>query len=170
MNWFSRLTVGGRLVAGFVVMVMITAVVGFQGLRGSAQIHAQLKDIYDVHMKSIDYLVEADRDLQQLLVAERSMIFANSKSDEFKQLVKDYEENRTQAWDRWTKYKDLASTPEEQRLLPAFETAWQQWSEVSRRIVDDRTADTREGRREALDLSLGQAATRFEAMRNGSTP
>jgi len=46
----------------------------------------------------MDYLIEADRDLQQLLVAERSMIFAdriveNSESDLFTNLLADYQEN-----------------------------------------------------------------------------
>ena len=43
--------------------------------------------------------------------------------------------------------------------------AWDEWVNLSSRIVDGRKADTREGRREALDLTLGEASLKFEKMR-----
>jgi methyl-accepting chemotaxis protein len=103
--------------------------------------------------------------MQQLLVAERSMIFANTGSDIFKNLLQDYEENLTQIEDQWSKYKTLATTPEELEIIPQFEKNLADWKVVSRKIVDGRIADTREGRREALDLSLGLASDKFEKMR-----
>ena len=165
MSWFNKLTVGGRLICGFAVMIVITAVVGGQGIRGGRAIHGCLQDVLVTRMPSIDYLLEADRDLQQLLVAERSLIFSNADSNEFKTFVGDYETNLEQAWARWEKYKELATTPQEREVVPKFEAAWKEWSAVSRRVVDGRIADTREGRRVALDLSLGLAREKFESMR-----
>ncbi|MBU0647979.1 arginine--tRNA ligase, partial [Patescibacteria group bacterium] len=52
--------------------------------------------------------------------------------------------------------------PEEKALIPKFEKARDEWKVVSRKVVDGRLADTREGRREALDLSLGVAKKKFE--------
>ena len=45
------------------------------------------------------------------------MIFSNAKSDQFKQLVKDYEENLAQSQQRWEKYKALPATDEENDLI-----------------------------------------------------
>jgi methyl-accepting chemotaxis protein len=49
--------------------------------------------------------------------------------------------------------------------IPEFEKALEEWAPISRRIVEGRRADTRAGRRLALDLSLGQAREKFEAAR-----
>jgi methyl-accepting chemotaxis protein len=166
MKWFKNLKVGPKLVFGFTVMILIAACLGFVGYRSATVINHGLQDIFSLRLPSIDYLIEADRDLQQALVAERSMIFANTESDVFKGLVKEYEENLEQSDARWNKYKALASTPEEAAIIPQYEEARTVWEEVSRRVVDGRSEDTRQGRRLALDLTLGEAQEKFEVMRD----
>jgi methyl-accepting chemotaxis protein len=116
-------------------------------------------------LPSIDYLIEADRDLQQLLVAERSMIFSDTDSEIFKQLVQEYETKLKQSEERWEKYKALANTQEERAIIPKYEKARDEWKAISRKLVDGRKEDTREGRRLAIDLSLGVAKRGFEEMR-----
>jgi len=166
MKWFSKLTIGAKLILGFTIMIFIMGIIGFAGYRSTANINQNLKDIFAVRLPSINYLIQADRDLQQLLVAERSMIFSNAKSDQFKQLVKDYEENLAQSQQRWEKYKALPATEEENALMPKYDQAKEEWMAISRKVVDGRVADTRGGRREALDLTLGMAKDKFEDMRS----
>lgn len=165
MKWFRNLNVGTKLVFGFSVMILLMGIIGLTGYRSASNIEQNLEEIFQVRLPSIDYIIEADRDLHQLLVAERSMIFSNTKSDVFQQLVAFYEENLQQSNERWEKYTALASTDEEKALIPKYEEVREVWKAVSRRIVDGRLADTREGRREAIDLSLGLAKEKFEEMR-----
>ena len=166
MTVFNNMKIGTRLLVGFAAMIVFMAAIGFCGLYSVNQIELCLDDIFSKRLPSIDYLLQADRDLQQLLVAERSMIFANAKSDLFKKLVDDYETNLKQATERWEKYKVLADTPEEKALFKEYEKSREEWAALSRKIVDGRIADTRQGRRIALDLSLGEASEKFEAMRD----
>jgi methyl-accepting chemotaxis protein len=166
MKWFRNLKVGAKLVFGFSTMILIMGVIGFTGFKGIDEIEHRLNDIFTVGLPSIDYIIQTDRDLQQLLVAERSMIFANAKSDIFKKMVADYEENLKQAQQRWERYKALPVSPEEAVLIPKYEKAREAWKVISRQVVDGRIADTRQGRREALDLSLGLAYEKFEKMRD----
>ncbi len=165
MKWFSSLKVGSKLVFGFSVMILVSGIIGFMGYVSMTKIDGLLNKIFAVNMPSIDYLLETDRDLQQLLVAERSMIFANSKSEVFKKMVQDYEENLEQSKSGWEKYKALAGTPEEKAIIPKYEEAREEWRVISRKVVGGRIADTRQGRREALDLTLGIAKEKFEDMR-----
>jgi methyl-accepting chemotaxis protein len=146
-------------------MILFIAVVGFAGYSSMRSINRVLSQVVSVNLPSIDRLLQADRDLQQLLVAERSMIFSNSESDLFKKLVDEYEQKLKLSDQRWQQYKAVAATPEEKTLIQNFEKAREEWKTVSRKIVEGRAADTREGRREALDLSLGLGRERFETMR-----
>jgi len=158
--------IGTKLLQIFGLLTLLLILTGVMGILGARSINAELQDIFNVHLPSIDYLIQADRDLQQLLVAERSMIFANAKSDAFKKLVEEYNGNLAQVKERFGKYAALASEPEEKSVIPQFEEALKAWEPVSRQVVDGRVADTRGGRRLALDLTLTDAATKFEAMRD----
>ena len=166
MKWFRNLKIGSKLFFGFSIMILIVGIIGFTGYSSLTKIEHHLDEIFNVRLPSIDYLIEADRDLQQLLVAERSMIFANAKSDVFKKMVQDYKENLEQSRQRWEKYKALPATPEEAAIMPKYERAREEWQAISKKVVDGRIADNRQGRREALDLTLGLAKEKFEKMRN----
>jgi len=166
MNFIKKLTVGGKLVSGFSIMILLMASVGVMGYLSIGAMKENLDEIFTLRLPSLDYLVEADRDLQQLLVAERSMIFADVKSDNFKDLTAAYEENLRQADERWDKYKALAGSEEEKAVVPKYEEAREAWKSVSRKVFDGRMEDTRQGRRLALDLSLGEANRLFEEMRD----
>ncbi len=165
MRWITNLKIGARLVLGFSIMILLMVIIGFAGYRSTMNIQRNLVEIFTGRLPSIDYLVEADRDLQQLLVAERSIIFCDTESDVFKGLVQEYETKLKQSEERWEKYKALASTREEKAIIPKYEKAREEWKAISRKLMDGRKADTREGRRLAIDLSLGIAKKGFEEMR-----
>jgi methyl-accepting chemotaxis protein len=166
IKWLKNLKIGQKLIFAFSFMILLIIVIGATGYNSVKKINGNLEEIFAVRLPSIDYLIEADRDLQQLLVAERSAIFANAKSEVFQELVADYEENLQQSEDRWNKYKSLVITEEEQAIIPGYEKAREEWKLVSRRVLDGRIADTRQGRREALDLTLTEAKAKFENMRD----
>ena len=71
MKWLKELKVGTKLVLGFSIMLAFMFIVGFGGYRSVKIINHGLEDIFSLRLPSIDSLIQADRDLQQLLVAER---------------------------------------------------------------------------------------------------
>jgi methyl-accepting chemotaxis protein len=162
---FSK-QIGVRLGFAFLAMFILTALISVVGYWGAYTINESVDEIFSVRLPSVDFLLQADRDLQQLLVAERSMIFADAQSNTFSDLLNEYTENLEQARNRFGKYKALAQTEQEYELITGFETVLQEWSVLSSKIVEARRADTRKGRSLALDLSLGQAKAKFEAMRD----
>lgn len=166
MKWLTDLKLSTRLGFSFLIMIVFIAIIGLTGYWGLNTIGGDMDEIFEVRLPSLDKLLEADRDLYQLLVAERSMIFANSKSDAFAEMLREYEENMTQSEERIKKYMQLDITETERQLLSKYQKAREEWLTISKRIVDGRIADTRAGRRLALDLSLGAAKEKFSIMRS----
>jgi methyl-accepting chemotaxis protein len=166
MKRFRDLKISVKLLFGFLTVILLMCGIGYTGYRSARVISGKLDHIFENRLPSLDYLVQADRDLQQLLVAERSMIFTAADSDQFVSLVEVYEENLGQSEERFNKYKALVTTPEELAIISKYEKAREEWKEISRQVVDGRAADTRGGRRLALDLTLGVANEKFEEMRN----
>ena len=166
MNLIRNFKIRTKLAMVFLLMLVFMLIIGFAGYWSSRSANTQLREMFYARLPSLDYILQADRDLQQLIVAERSMIFANTKSDLFEELLDEYENNLKQAEERFGKYTALAKTEEEKALISKYIEARTAWAETSRQIVDGRIADTREGRRLAIDLSLGQARELFETMRD----
>ena len=67
MKWIGNLKVGQKLVLSFCLMLSIMVGICGGGFWGLHSIETGLQDIFTVSMPSMDYLIETDRDLQQLL-------------------------------------------------------------------------------------------------------
>lgn len=167
MNFLINLRIRLKLLLGFSLMVAVICVLGVMSYFSLGDMEHELEDIFAIRMPAIDLLLEIDRDLQQMLVAERSMIFANAKSDTFKKLVEDHETNAGQVNERWDKFKKIQGLQQrELEIIAIFDQAYGEWYSISRKIVDSRSSDTREGRTLAIDLTLGEANQKFEQMRD----
>ncbi len=166
MNWFKNLKIGIKLTLGFAVLVAMMGILGYTGYSSIKTINHELDEVIQTRLPITNLIISADRDLQQALVAERSVIFADAKSEQFKNLVKDYEDNVAQVKERWDQAAAMFTSAEAKAANQKFQSDWATWSELSRRVVDARKEDTRVGRSEALDLTLGPAAEAFETMRS----
>ena len=166
MTWFNNLETRWKMLLGFSVMILFMLIIGISGFYGSMTIQSSLQNVFESKLPSLNYLVQADRDLQQLLVAERSLIFSPPGSKEFKKLLDDYNENLGQADVRWGKYKKLASDPSELALFGEYETARDNWKKISGQVVERCMAGNDEARKSAIELSLHQAQIAFENMRD----
>ena len=160
----NNIKISTKLLMSFSIILLIVVVVGIAGFNSTRKINANLVDISTSDLPSVNYLLQADRDLYQLLTAERSMIFSNVNSEMFEQLLADYEENLLQSKQRFEKFKELAGT-NAAMLISKYEESSAQWESLSRQVVDGRASDTRAGRRLAIDLSLGDAKVKFDEMR-----
>ena len=165
MRGLRRLKIGPKLALGFSVMMLFMGAIGVAGYTSIRTLQRHLDDIFMVELPSMKAVIEMDRDLQQLVAAERTMINVNPTSEHFQHLLQTYESKLQQADARWQQYKALAHTAAEQATIAKYEQTREAWQELSRQVVEGRRADTRQGLRLALDLTLGAAKDKFEEMR-----
>jgi len=161
----KEVKIATKLAGGFSLMILFMVVIGSLGYFAMTGIKGNINDIFGVRLPSIDYLVEADRDLQQLLVAERSMIFTSLTDERFKALQGDYEENLQQSEDRLNKYKALASSSQELDIFSRYEAARADWEQASRKVIDVKMSGSKDALGKAIELSIGPVSDKFEVMR-----
>jgi methyl-accepting chemotaxis protein len=113
----------------------------------------------------VDHLLQADRDMHQALVAERSLMFMSMATPGAKAQVKAHAETLAQIPERWKKYTAIPTSEAEQKLWPAFETAFREWESASHDVVRVLSEDTPVARRDAIDLSMGEGEAKFEKAR-----
>jgi len=162
----NNLKVGKKLFLGFSTVLIFMVVIGVAGLNSTGNINEHLDMIIGKELPSVEKLLQADRDLHQLLIAERSMIFSEVGSDQFKNFESMYEENLQQALDRWGKFVTLAGNDISASEVSGFKKARADWEVSSRAVVAALKQGTEAGKQEALNLSLGEASVKFDEMRN----
>jgi methyl-accepting chemotaxis protein len=161
----SRWSLDKRLAAAFGTLIALTVALGLTAVGSSQILRHGASEMYTREMPALDSLVEADRDLQQLLVAERTMMNAEPGTPLFDKMVAAHAENLTQSDERWKRYRALARSPKEEAIVQAYEKARATWEQSTARIIALRKEKTRASRTAALELSLGDAAKQFNEMR-----
>jgi len=162
---FYNLSIRHKLTAGFSATVFFTILISATGYWSSHCIRQNVEDIFSGKMPAMDYLIEADRDLWQLISAERTLIFTDNKSDKFAGFVEFYNENMQQSDERWQKYKKLAQTDQEFVIIQKYDAARKEWKEISEKVVKLCVSLPLEKRSSAMELSVGEANQKFETMR-----
>ncbi len=163
---YRDVKVGTKLFTGFMAVIILMGVVSLTGYLSTKGIQQQLAGIVERDIPAMDFLLETDRDLYQLQAAERTMIFTDVNSEEFPKLVNDWKENLQQSEDRFEEFRKLVDLEGAAPFIAAYDVARSEWEPLSRKVVEGRSSDTREGRRLAIDLTLGEATAKFEAMRD----
>ncbi len=165
MSFWNTIKLRGKLILSFALMIFFIVFVGITGYISTKSVQKKLTKIFNVQLPGMDNLIEADRDLFQMMTAERTMMFTDPASSQFSALVDDFNENRDQAKERFEKYAALAETEEEQVLIRKFRNAWDAWEPLSRQVIDNISANTEMGKQLALELTHGEAFKTFDAMR-----
>ena len=161
MQFWANSSVRVRLVAGFSPMVVLVLLTGLVGYFGTSRIQAGFDTVFDVRLPAHSLLLEADRDLHQLLVAERSMLSVEPSHPKFQALVKEYQDNLEQSGTRWAKYKALPLSDAERAIAASYDAARAKWLPVSESVVRARQSGTGN----VSDVSLVEAKKLFDEMR-----
>ena len=91
----------------FLLLGMLLITVGYIGFSGMSKTNETLGYIGYNRAASINLVLQVDRDLQQALVAEKSLFTVEANSPKFNNLVNDHNENVSQVETRWSELKTL---------------------------------------------------------------
>jgi methyl-accepting chemotaxis protein len=116
MQRLTNVKIRTKLIGAFVMVVLLAAGAGFWNLSNFRWAAGAFQTASREHLPAIDYVVEADRDMQQALVAERSLMFVRQASEDAAAMRKDHAENIQQAKDRWGQYKAIPAGDAEKKL------------------------------------------------------
>jgi len=166
MNFLKNVKIRTKIFFVCIVFLFLMLIIGAIAAKSLRGIQANLDDIFQVRLPAIDYLIEADRDLQQLLVAERSLIFAENQGEIHDSLLSDYETNKKQSFERWEKFKALSTSPEEKPIINTHDNARKEWEISTGNVLSEIGKGTFKSHQTAINLSLGETSEKFEKMRD----
>ncbi len=165
MQWFHNLGLRGKLLGANLVLAALVLALAIVAAQRLLLIEDKV-DVIDADLAGVALLLNADRDLYQALVAERSMIFSKPGSPEFQAMAVAHEENIRQARERAANFRNSTNDAQLIELYNLYDAHRKNWETLTERIRMEREADTRAGRRTAIELSFGSASEEFSRMRD----
>jgi len=150
-----------KLAVPISVIALLVVLLSIQQMSSSSSITSDFSTIYESYVPALDYTLNADRDLYQAQVAERSIAMGASGND----LVKQHSENISQVRERIGKVAALDISPKINEYCKTFLAALESWSSNSQNMVRNRASGSM-SIDEASELSQGRLDSEFESIRN----
>jgi len=168
MNFINQFKIGKRLLMIFltiIVMILINAVYVYNNTN---TLEGRLSSIYNIHLLSIDFLIEADRDSYQsdLALSQALDSLNYSNSDKLNKLLASVEENRGQVEMRYSKFAEAFGLKDKAEYKETDATFWEnykRWTELTNQTVGLIKNGNYE---EARQIYYNEYDASFEAMRN----
>ncbi|TVM33047.1 methyl-accepting chemotaxis protein [Oceanidesulfovibrio marinus] len=163
MSLLNRIKISTKLAIVFFTNFILIVAMGITAYFGSSNIQAQLSSVLDKDFKGAMFLLEADRDLHQMLIALRAMCTLEKGGEQYTEQMKDYTDNRGQADTRVNKFFADINTPETKALVDGYFADRKDWDMVADRIFAEIDAGNEEA---ALKISHGEGKQQFDKMRD----
>ena len=161
LQLFADLGLRWKIALPILLLAMLLMLMGILGMQGINQVNDSNARLTNRYLPAISLLLNADRDLYQAFVAERSLL-GEGGSEHIVELTVAHAENVQQAYDRVHKYADMQPSADALKLVVDFDRGFSQWQATSNRVIELANGD----RNAAAQLSYGDSEAQFEAMRD----
>jgi len=163
MKWFYDMKISIRLLAAFIVVGVITAVVGYTGIVNLGKSADQAKSSYEKETLGIDYLKQASIDIVSVDRAVKNALLSNTQEerdqnkaqvDAFKGLVND-DLDKAKA----TIYSDKGLA-----LLAQVQQAWKESQDSDAKNLDLVSKEKVDQKRPSVEFSFGEGRAKTDAV------
>lgn len=154
-----------KMVCSFLGILLIILGMGAAGEFAVYKLNVQVSTAFNYFVPSTDFLIQSDRDLQQLLVAERTLLSSDLNEETRQKQWGEIEANKAQFEGRVSKYEALAKSEQEKEVMKNFwldHKKWQVTLEQTKKLLAENTPESIAA---AKAISLGEGAVYFENMR-----
>jgi len=141
MKLLNNLKIGTRLTIAFLTIVVIAAS-GFTYLLIKTRvIKKEIDSIYSIHLVSIDYLIQADRDAYQssISISQSMSTYSQSNKEVKNKLITSIKENVDQVSERYGKFEKITpilSNPDNIKNNEIFHNSYKKVNDLTNKLID----------------------------------
>ena len=163
IKMFSDLSFRWKIALPIMLLAVLFVAMGLVAMRGINQVAGSSTVLASRYLPGINVLLNADRDLYQAFVAERSLLLVRGGGGERGAVLKsEHTENLQQAYDRIHKFAAMQPGNEALKLVEAFDASFERWKATSLEVLRLAPADLIAAR----ELSFTQSEEQFQATRD----
>jgi methyl-accepting chemotaxis protein len=161
----SGLSIRRKLLVACGAIAFLTGAIGGGALWALSSVNRSYQRLAEELLPAVTALLEADRDMQRVAVAERTLMFMKNDSPAAQEQLARHASSLASAVAHWRTYAELFPTEVERERHRAVEQARVRWEGSTYEVTQLLTQDSTDARKDAIDLSLNEGAARFEAAR-----
>ena len=162
MKWFHNLKMFAKLMVGFALILLITALIGAFALMRMAEVRLVTNEIAQNWMPSVVHLSRINTTISDFRLAAVEHLLSQTPEQ-----MAQYEKDQNQLLEKIRKnrstYEPLAISANEQRLYKEFREQWDEYLEEHRKII---LASRENKKAEALEISRGEGQKEFHDVSN----
>ena len=133
--WFLNLGIGKKLILIFSILIILTVLISSLAIRYLSVTNNHVVLFSKEYLPADDLLLNIDRDMQQILVAERTM-FVPGLRTQFEELKSDIYENLSQIDDRWQQFLKINLSSDITSRAAEFEKSFAAWKSSTNEIIE----------------------------------
>lgn len=162
MEWFNDLSFRWKLRLPLALIGLLMAFIALMAMMILSEISRSSAQVTENNLPATEFLLEADRDLHQSLIAERTLVLSPANQVNASELRKTLNENLDQAKTRVAKFEALMDDQEIKSLVGDFNRRFDKRRATTERLLSSLDSN----RASAVQISMGEAATQFDEMRD----
>jgi methyl-accepting chemotaxis protein len=163
MDLLNSLTISKKLIASFLILSAITAVVGFVGISNMSKINDLADQMYLKELLGVSYIKEANIDLVYMDRADKNLILSATKADR-ELYSKRHEEFEKMYHDNLEKARPLFYSEKGKAALAKLDKAWQEYQPVSKRVIAMALSENLATSKASAALSAGEAREKINVV------
>jgi methyl-accepting chemotaxis protein len=160
---FANFKIGTRLIVGFILVALISAVVGLIGAHNSSRMNDLADDMYNKELLGLSYIKEANINLIYIGRARSNFLLASSEEERARHLAS-IQKSSTTAKEYIAKAKPLFVSERAKEIFGAFEKRWEDYQRDMQQAITMASAKKLAAKDEELSASLGKVREHANAL------
>ena len=165
MKFVNDAPIRMKLLVPLGIITLMLIAISILGVTRLQMLSEQVETLSQRYMAAQERLLASDRDLQQTLVAERSLLSVDSSSDFFANFEQNHAENLAQTYQGMREYVELVDDDMAREALADFQRLAAVWEETSNSVIETMRAGTQSDALAAMSISVYKGEPEFNAMR-----
>jgi methyl-accepting chemotaxis protein len=132
----QKMKLGYKLIGSFVIVAVITLVVGFLGWNGARTMNRHINDIGSIRLPAVQNLLLIKFGFEQLRTAQRTLLNPSLSSEERQRQFANIDKARACYQDAWKQFEILPRNDDEEQLWRAFVPAVANWKTENDRFFE----------------------------------
>ncbi|MFP4108522.1 MAG: MCP four helix bundle domain-containing protein, partial [Desulfonatronovibrio sp.] len=105
-----------KLIGGFLIVALITMAVGITGWLGAIRMGDDMTEVGEVRLPSIQSLLDAEIGMEEMMVAQRTLMSEFLTMDQRRKQVENFKKAREDYQEYWEHFKTLPATAQEAEI------------------------------------------------------
>jgi methyl-accepting chemotaxis protein len=123
----KNLKLGVKITSGFIVVALITLIVGVVGWRGVATLDGHLSNVGEVRLPSVQSLLQVESGAGDIMAAQRTLLNPSLPLEDRRRQYTNYERARERSQRAMDVYAPLPQTAEEEVVWRQFLPVWEEF-------------------------------------------